>query len=85
MRDGGYWDSFKHEMCRFRIPAQFIPEYAQSFIEFPPRQAGASFNAAGELKEKIQQAAEAANEHQDKPSGGTRSGKAFDPVAIGDT
>jgi len=60
-----YWDSFKHEMWRYQIPAQFIPKYAESFIEFPPMQAGASFNAAGELKEKIKQAAEAAAEHQD--------------------
>jgi hypothetical protein len=60
-----YWDSFKHEMWRYQIVAQFIPKYAESFIEFPPMQAGASFNAAGELKEKIKQAAEAAAEHQD--------------------
>jgi arylsulfatase A-like enzyme len=60
-----YWDSFKHEMWRYQIVAQFIPKYAETFIEFPPMQAGASFNAAGELKEKIKQATEAAAEHQD--------------------
>lgn len=59
-----YYDSFKHEMWRFQIPAQFIPQYAQSFIDFPPMQAGASFNV-GDLKERIKQAAEAAAEHQD--------------------
>jgi arylsulfatase A-like enzyme len=59
-----YYDSFKHEMWRFQIPAQFIPKYAQSFIEFPPMQAGASFNV-GDIKEKIKQAQEAAAEHQD--------------------
>jgi hypothetical protein len=44
-------------MWRFQIPAQFIPKYAQSFIEFPPMQAGASFNV-GDIREKIKQAQE---------------------------
>jgi arylsulfatase A-like enzyme len=59
-----YYDSFKHEMWRFQIPAQFIPKYAQTFIDFPPMQAGGSFNV-GDLKEKVKQAAAAAAEHQD--------------------
>jgi hypothetical protein len=59
-----YYDSFKHEMRRFQIPAQFIPKYASSFIEFTPMQAGASFNV-NDIKEKIKQAQDAAAEHQD--------------------
>ena len=29
---------FKHEMWRFQIPLQFIAEYAQTFVEYPPMQ-----------------------------------------------
>ena len=54
-----YWDSFKHEMWRFQIPAQVIAKYLPTFIEYPPMQAGASFNV-GDLKEKIEAAAAAA-------------------------
>ena len=54
-----YWDSFKHEMWRFQIPAQVIAKYLPTFIEFPPMQAGASFNV-GDLKEKVEAAAAAA-------------------------
>jgi hypothetical protein len=36
----------------------------ESFIEFPPMQAGASFNVS-DLREKVKQAAEATAEHQD--------------------
>jgi arylsulfatase len=54
-----YWDAFKHEMWRFQIPAQVIAKYIPSLIEYPPMQAGASFNV-GDLKEKIEAAAAAA-------------------------
>jgi arylsulfatase A-like enzyme len=50
-----YWDVFKHEMWRFQIPAQVIAKYVPSLVEYPPMQAGASFNLAG-LKEKVEQA-----------------------------
>ena len=50
-----YWDVFKHEMWRFQIPAQVIARYAPTLVEYPPMQAGASFNL-GDLREKIQQA-----------------------------
>jgi len=50
-----YWDVFKHEMWRFQIPAQVIAKYVPSLIEYPPMQAGASFNV-GDLKAKIEQA-----------------------------
>jgi arylsulfatase A-like enzyme len=59
-----YWDSFKHEMWRFQIPAQVIAKYMPSFVEFPPMQAGASFTTS-DLKEKIEQAMRAAQAHQD--------------------
>jgi arylsulfatase len=51
----GYYDSFKHEMWRFQIPGQVIAKHVPSFIEYPPMQAGASFNI-GDLKAKIEQA-----------------------------
>jgi hypothetical protein len=54
-----YWDSFQHEMWRFQIAAQVIAKFIPSFIEFPPMQARASFNA-GDLKEKVEAAAAAA-------------------------
>jgi arylsulfatase A-like enzyme len=50
-----YWDSFKHEMCRYQISAQVIAKYIPTFIEYPPMQAGASFNV-GDLKEKVEEA-----------------------------
>jgi arylsulfatase A-like enzyme len=50
-----YWDVFKHEMWRFQIPAQVIAKYVPSLIDYPPMQAGASFNV-GDLKAKIEQA-----------------------------
>jgi arylsulfatase len=58
-----YWDSFKHEMWRFQVPAKVIAEYIPSFVEFPPMQAGASFNV-GDLKEKVEEAAKAAHGNQ---------------------
>jgi arylsulfatase len=54
-----YWDSFKHEMWRFQIPGQIIAKYIPTLIEYPPMQAGASFNV-GDLKEKVEAAAKAA-------------------------
>jgi arylsulfatase len=54
-----YWDVFKHEMWRFQIAGKVIAEYLPSFVEYPPMQAGASFNV-GDLKEKVEQAIEAA-------------------------
>jgi arylsulfatase len=59
----GYWDSFKHEMWRFQIPAKVIAEYIPTFVEFPPMQSGASFNV-GDLKEKVEQAQKAARAAQ---------------------
>jgi hypothetical protein len=60
----GYWDSFKHEMWRFQIPGQVIAQNIQSFVEYPPMQAGASFNI-GDLKAKVEQAIAASKAHGD--------------------
>jgi len=56
-----YWESFKHEMWCFQIPAQVIAKDLPSFIEYPPMQAGASF-CVEDLKEKIEQAMKAAQQ-----------------------
>ncbi|TYL93431.1 arylsulfatase [Bradyrhizobium rifense] len=57
-----YWDSFKHEMWRFQISAQVIAQHIPSFVEYPPMQAGASFNV-GDLKEKVEMAIKASQAH----------------------
>jgi arylsulfatase len=54
-----YWDVFKHEMWRFQIPAQVIAKYVPSLVEYPPMQAGASFNIGG-LRARVEQAIAAA-------------------------
>jgi hypothetical protein len=54
-----YWVVFKHEMWRFQIPAQVIAKYVPSLVEYPPMQAGASFNIGG-LRERVEQAIAAA-------------------------
>jgi arylsulfatase len=59
-----YWDVFKHEMWRFQIPAKVIAEYVPSLIEYPPMQAGASFNL-GDLKQKVEQAIAASKANSD--------------------
>ena len=59
----GYWDSFKHEMWRFQIPAKVIADYLPSFVQYPPMQAGASFNVQ-DLKEKVEEAQKAARATQ---------------------
>jgi arylsulfatase A-like enzyme len=53
-----YWDSFKHEMWRFQVPAKIIAENIPSLVEYPPMQAGAGFST-GDLKEKVEAAIEA--------------------------
>ena len=59
-----YWDVFKHEMWRFQIPAKVIAEYVPSLVEYPPMQAGASFNL-GDLKQRVEQAIAASRAHAD--------------------
>jgi len=46
-------------MWRFQIPAKGIAEYVPSLVEYPPMQAGASFNI-GDLKAKVEAAIAAA-------------------------
>jgi hypothetical protein len=50
-------------MWRFQIPAKFIADYLPTFVQFPPMQAGASFNV-GDLKEKVEEAEKAAHASQ---------------------
>ena len=59
-----YWDVFKHEMWRFQIPGKIIAQYVPTLIEYPPMQAGASFNI-GDLKEKVEQAIAASKANGD--------------------
>jgi arylsulfatase A-like enzyme len=48
-----YKDWFAFEFWRFVFVGRAVGEYAQTFIEFPPMQAGASFNL-GAVKEEIE-------------------------------
>ena len=47
-----YYDFFVHEFWRFVYVQKEVGEYAQTFIEFPPMQKGASFNMEA-VKEQI--------------------------------
>lgn len=59
-QDGGslaYYNWFVYEFWRFTFAQQEIGKYAQTFIEYPPMQAGASFNLAAlkaELEKKME-------------------------------
>ncbi len=48
-----YKDWFAFEFWRFVFVGRAVGEYAQTFIEFPPMQGGASFNL-GAVKEEIE-------------------------------
>lgn len=39
-----YYDWFAYEFWRFVFVQQEVAKYAESFVDFPPMQAGASFN-----------------------------------------
>jgi arylsulfatase len=57
-KDGGsiaYYNWFAYEFWRFVFVQQQVGQAAQSFIDFPPMQAGASFNMAA-IKEQIEKA-----------------------------
>ena len=54
-----FYDWFKTEFWRFVLVQQEVGEAAQSFIEFPPMQKGASFNMAA-VKTQIEAAIAAA-------------------------
>jgi hypothetical protein len=50
-----YYNWFAYEFWRFVFVQQVVEKAAQSFIEFPPMQPGASFNMAA-VKEQIEKA-----------------------------
>jgi hypothetical protein len=55
----GYYNWFVFEFWRFTFVQQEVGKYAQTFIEYPPMQEGASFNLAAlkaELEKKMQEA-----------------------------
>jgi arylsulfatase len=52
-----YYNWFAYEFWRFTFVQQEVAAYAQSFIEFPPMQKGASFNLEA-VKEMIMKAAQ---------------------------
>lgn len=52
-----FYSFFIHEFWRFVFVQQEVEQYAQTFIEFPPMQRGASFNMQS-IKEQIQAAIE---------------------------
>jgi arylsulfatase len=55
----GYYNWFLYEFWRFVFAQQEIGKYAQSFIEYPPMQEGASFNMSA-LKAELEKKMEAA-------------------------
>ena len=57
-KDGGsiaYYNWFAYEFWRFVFVQQQVAQAAQSFIDFPPMQGGASFNMAA-IKDQIEKA-----------------------------
>jgi hypothetical protein len=49
-------DFYMHEFWRFVFLQQKVGEYAQTFVEFPPMQRGASFNleaVKAEIEERL--------------------------------
>ncbi|SFI96440.1 arylsulfatase [Planctomicrobium piriforme] len=52
-----YYDWFAYEFWRFTFVQQEVGKYAQTFIEYPPMQAGASFNLEA-LKAELEKKAE---------------------------
>ena len=51
-------DFYEHEFWRFVLLQQKVGEYAQTFIDYPPMQRGASFNleaVKAEIEERIRQ------------------------------
>jgi arylsulfatase len=56
----GYYNWFVFEFWRFTFVQQVVGQYAQTFLEYPPMQAGASFNMSA-LKEELEKKMEEAN------------------------
>jgi arylsulfatase len=58
-----YWEWFKYEFWRFVFVQQNVANLAKSALEYPPMQAGASFNldaVKAELAKKMEEAQAAA-------------------------
>src|SRR5262247_2658254 len=62
-----YYNWFVYEFWRFVFVKQEVAKYAQTFLEFPPMQKGASFNLE-RLKEELEKKMES------RPSNSTRQG-----------
>ena len=56
----GYYNWFVFEFWRFTFVQQVVGQYAQTFLEYPPMQAGASFNMSA-LKAELEKKMEDAN------------------------
>jgi arylsulfatase A-like enzyme len=54
-----YYNWFAYEFWRFQFVQQEVGKYAQTFLEYPPMQAGASFNMSA-LKAELEKKMEAA-------------------------
>ena len=53
----GFLDWYEYEFWRFVLAQQIVGQYAQTFIDYPPMQKGASFNmeqVKQELEKKMQ-------------------------------
>ena len=59
-----YFTWFQYEFWRFVFVQQQVAQLAMTAIEYPPMQAGASFNIGG-LKERVEQAIAAAKANAD--------------------
>jgi hypothetical protein len=52
-RSMGYINWYEYEFWRFVLVQQIVGQYAQTFIEFPPMQKGASFNLE-QIKQELE-------------------------------
>ena len=59
-----YWDWFKYEFWRFVFVQQQVGKLAQTAIDYPPMQRGASFNLDALKAELATKAAQAATASQ---------------------
>jgi arylsulfatase A-like enzyme len=57
-----YWDWFRYEFWRFVFVQQQVAKLAQTAIDYPPMQAGASFNLDA-LKQELKSKMDDANQH----------------------
>ena len=57
-----YYNWFAYEFWRFVFVGQEVAKYAQTFIDYPPMQEGASFNLEN-LKKELEKKIEAGPAH----------------------